>query len=77
MALARILRTGRSRSNFNLSKGTVSMLGWMLIFTLLSVTAALAGVTAGTGFNPGMAASLVFGFLLIASILTRALRGHS
>jgi hypothetical protein len=58
-------------------RGIASMLGWMLIFTLLSITAAVAGVTADTGFNLGMAASIVFAFLLIASLLTRALRGQS
>lgn len=44
------------------------MLGWTLIFALLSLMAAM------TGFE-GMAASLVFGLLLIATLLTRALRG--
>jgi hypothetical protein len=53
------------------------VLGWILLFILLSLTAAIAGMVTDTGFNPGMIASLVFGLLLIASVLARALKGHA
>lgn len=53
------------------------MLGWMLIFTLLTFTAALGVLGDGVGFTPGMTASVVFGFLLLVSVLTRTLRGQA
>jgi hypothetical protein len=59
------------------SQGDLPMLGWILIFTLLSVTTAVAGTIGHAGFNPGIGASLVFGFLLVASFLTRALRNQA
>jgi hypothetical protein len=52
------------------------MLGWILTFVLLLLVAAGAGVVAGPGFGPSLLASLVFGFLLIVSVLARALRGQ-
>lgn len=53
------------------------MLGWTLLFMLLSLTAAAAGFTGGVAYQPGIAAALVFGLLLIVSLLTRALRGQA
>jgi hypothetical protein len=53
------------------------MLGWILIFTLLTFTAVLGAVRDGIGFTPGMTASLVFGFLLLVSVLTRIIRGQA
>jgi hypothetical protein len=52
------------------------MLGWTLVFMLMSFTAALAGTAHGVGFVPSTTAVAVFGFLLLASLLTRALRGQ-
>jgi drug/metabolite transporter (DMT)-like permease len=53
------------------------MLGWMLIFTLMTLAAAATAVAGGIGFTPGTTATLVFGFLLVVSLLTRALRGQA
>jgi len=53
------------------------MLGWMLIFSLFTFTAALGAMRDGIGFTPGMTASFVFGLLLVVSFLTRILRGQA
>jgi hypothetical protein len=53
------------------------MLGWMLVFMMMSVLPVVAGEIRGTGFSPSIAASIIFGFLLIVSALTRALRGQA
>jgi hypothetical protein len=44
------------------------MVGWILVFALLSLVGAATGLQ-------GMTAALVFGILLIASLVSRALRG--
>ncbi len=49
------------------------MLGWMLIFALMLFCGAIAAVAT----VPGMAASLVFGFLLVVSAVTLLLRGRA
>jgi hypothetical protein len=53
------------------------MLGWMLVFMMMSVLPVVAGEIRGAGFSPAIAASIIFGFLLIVSALTRALRGQA
>jgi len=53
------------------------MLGWMLVFTLLLLSVAVAVSAGGIGFASGMTASIVFGSLLIVSVLTRALRDRA
>jgi len=51
------------------------MPGWTLLFALLSVTSAVAGVSQGATYSSATLASLVFGILLLASLLARILRG--
>jgi hypothetical protein len=53
------------------------MLGWMLIFTLMTITAVATALSDHAGFTPSIAASLVFGLLLVISVLTRTLRGQA
>ena len=54
------------------------MLGWMLVFILMSVSAVLAGSATGIGFTPAAAtAGVVFGLLLLVLVLARALRGRA
>ena len=54
------------------------MLGWMLVFMLMSFTAIVAGTAHGVAFTPAStSAGLVFGSLLLVSALTRALRGQA
>ena len=53
------------------------MLGWILVFMILSVTAVLAGTARGIGFGPAATTGVVFLFLLLAAVLTRTLRGHA
>ncbi len=53
------------------------MLGWMLIFALMSLCGAIVVVAEGVGRAPGMTSCLVFGFLLVVTILTRLLRGRA
>ena len=49
-------------------QGDFQMVGWTLVFALLSLAGAVTGIQ-------GMTASLVFGILLIATLVSRALRG--
>jgi len=53
------------------------MLGWMLVFMMMSLSAVIAGGTRGVGFTPAFTTSITFGLLLIVSALTRALRGQA
>ena len=50
------------------------MMGWMLIFALMLLCGACSAVER-VGSLPGMTSSLVFGFLLLVSAVTRLLRG--
>jgi hypothetical protein len=52
------------------------MLGWMLVFVLMVLCGAIAAVET-FGLAPGMTASVVFGFLLVASAVTLLLRGRA
>jgi hypothetical protein len=52
------------------------MMGWMLIFALMFLCGAMV-VVEGVGRAPGMTSSLVFGFLLAVTALTRVLRGRA
>lgn len=51
------------------------MPGWTLLFALLSVSCAFAGVTGGARSSSTTIAGLVFGILLLASLFARMLRG--
>jgi len=53
------------------------MLGWMLVFMMMSLLPVVAGEINVGGFNPAIAASIIFGLLLIVSALTRTLRGQA
>ena len=54
------------------------MLGWMLMFTAMSLWGTVAAATGGAaGHTTGIALSLVFGFLLLLSTLTFMLRGRA
>ncbi len=53
------------------------MLGWMLIFALMFLSVALAASTGGIGFASGLTGSIVFGTLLLITVLTRALRDRA
>jgi hypothetical protein len=57
--------------------GLPQMLGWMLVFMMMSLSAVIAGETRGVGFTPAFTTSITFGLLLIVSALTRALRGQA
>jgi hypothetical protein len=50
------------------------MLGWMLVFVMMSVTAVVAQ---GAGFTAATGSGVVFGFLLLVSALARMLRGRA
>lgn len=53
------------------------MVGWMLVFLMMtSVTAVVAGTAHGVGFTAAATSGIVFGFLLVVSALTRVLRGQ-
>ena len=55
------------------------MPGWTLLFALIAAGSATAGVVIGVktdyGANPEILAGMVFGILLIASVVARGLRG--
>jgi len=51
------------------------MMGWMLIFALILLCGAIA-VVSSVWPAPGVTSTLVFGFLLAVSGLTRVLRGR-
>jgi hypothetical protein len=53
------------------------MLGWILVFMMLSLTSVLAGSVRGMGFTPSTTAGVVFGCLLLLSLLTRVIRGRA
>ena len=56
----------------------VWMLGWMLMFATLSLWGTVAAAMGGrTGQGAGLTSSLVFGFLLVVSVLTFTLRGRA
>jgi uncharacterized membrane protein YtjA (UPF0391 family) len=53
------------------------MLGWMIVFAMLAVSAAAAavsGIPAAVSVGP---ASVVFAMLFVIGLLTRAMRGRS
>ncbi len=51
------------------------MLGWMLVFMMMSVTSLVAGKAYGVAYTPAtILAGLVFGGLLLVLALTRLLR---
>jgi uncharacterized membrane protein YtjA (UPF0391 family) len=53
------------------------MLGWMIVFAMLAVSAAAAavsGIPAAVSVGP---ASVVFATLFVIGLLTRAMRGRS
>jgi hypothetical protein len=52
------------------------MIGWMLVFVMLSTAALLEGAVNDLG-APAVSAALVFGVLLIVSALTRVFRGYA
>ena len=53
------------------------MLGWMIVFAMLAVTAAAAAVTVGSAAVPVVPASVVFATLFLVGLFTRVLRGRS
>jgi hypothetical protein len=54
------------------------MLGWMLMFTAMSLWGIVdAAVRGSAGQTAGIASSLVFGFLLVLSTLTFTVRGRA
>ena len=53
------------------------MLGWMLIFVLIVLTALVAALNGGAGAAFGLTSTVVFGFLLAISALTFLLRGRA
>ncbi len=53
------------------------MLGWMLIFAVMLLSVALATSAGGIGYAAGITTSVVFGSLLLLSVLTRALRARA
>jgi hypothetical protein len=52
------------------------MLGWMIVFALMTVLATVMTIAAGpsAGFISTKLAALVFGFLFLASVLTSLVR---
>jgi hypothetical protein len=52
------------------------MLGWMIVFALMTVLATVMTVAAGpsAGFISTKLAALLFGFLFLASVLTSLVR---
>ena len=52
------------------------MLGWMLIFAVMFACGAVAAVESVPSAS-GMTLCLVFGFLLVVTVLTRFLRGRA
>jgi len=53
------------------------MLGWMMIFSLMALLAAIAEVTGKISVTPALAASLIFALLTILSGLARVMRGRA
>jgi hypothetical protein len=54
------------------------MLGWMMMFTMMSLGGTVAAVMGkGTGQTAAIVSSLVFGLLLVVSALTFTLRGRA
>jgi len=53
------------------------MLGWMIVFAMLAVSAAAAAMTVGSAAVSVGPASVVFATLFLIGLLTRALRGKS
>jgi hypothetical protein len=54
----------------------LEMLGWMIVFALMTVLATAMTVAAGpsAGFISTKLAALVFGFLFLATVLTSLVR---
>ena len=52
------------------------MPGWILLFAFFTAGTCVAGVRAGAGLNPYWMASVLFGLLLVACLLSRTLRGQ-
>ena len=52
------------------------MLGWMLIFLVILLLGTMAAA-GGTGLAFGVTASIVFGFLLLLSLLTFVFRSRA
>lgn len=53
------------------------MLGWMIIFSLMGVSAGLAEVTGAISLVPALAASVIFAVLLVLSGVARMMRGRA
>jgi uncharacterized membrane protein YtjA (UPF0391 family) len=53
------------------------MLGWMIVFAMLAVSAAAAAMTGSSAAVSVGPASVVFATLFLVGLLTRALRGKS
>jgi uncharacterized membrane protein YtjA (UPF0391 family) len=53
------------------------MLGWMLIFLLMTIIAALAEITGAISIGPALIASALFTVLLVLSALARFMRGRA
>ena len=63
----------------NLQRGArgTYMRGWIILFALLSLLAAIPGMLGSNGTQFAMkAASSVFGILFLASVLTQLVRGR-
>ena len=53
------------------------MLGWMIVFAMLAVSAAAAAMTGSSAAVSVGPVSVVFATLFLVGLLTRALRGKS
>lgn len=53
------------------------MRGWMLVFLMMAVTAALAAASGAISIGPALLTSTVFALLLILSALARMMRGRA
>ena len=53
------------------------MLGWMSIFLLMTIMAALAEVIGTISVGPALIASVLFSVLLLLFALTRFMRGRA
>ena len=53
------------------------MLGWMIVFAMLAVSAAAAAIVGSPAAVSVAPASVVFASLFLIGLLTRALRGKS
>jgi hypothetical protein len=53
------------------------MLGWMLIFVFIVLSATFFAFSGGIGATFGMTSTIVFGILLLLSAFTHLLRGRA